>query len=517
MSSSIALFACESDTARELKKGEFKIYHQKTPPTNIVLEDIHETDSEEVKQIKQIINELRTKLGNSTDLIKIEPETALFNILYTKNEIDQLMISSGSGFNLPLFLHSVLISGAKLIKTSDGTSQNAEKYTELFNVAADNFEHIYKTFNDYDDRMTGLEDSFEILDNEVETLTERTEELEDTVSKISSCECDHEWMKFMQKNFTANGLFDDEVNVNCDLLMNGNDIHDVGNIHSKENTFIQVDTPKLRITSGTIEALNIPAELQFVYNSRKDDTKEADFLDGSNNVVDYNTYGVWYQACDSEVMGSIDVDNRLRINKIEDNKKVSTMDVGAMLEDHEIRIKDIEESGGGGGGETGYWKKNAPRMERLPEHITLEAFDFDQYASTITFKKISEQYSLIYFPNLVSIDLDYDRYQFITIKGLTENDVYITSKDKQLILPLVNSLSFGEVFMQACDLHNVGILWRNKQPVERNIGVEFTLNNGYARFDSEIYKGTEEEPTTLYLDEYDSSDNLLLELIIDCS
>ena len=165
--SGIALYSCESEKSKELKKGDFRIYNVKTPPTNIVLEDIHETDSEEVKQIKQIINELRTKLGNSTDFIKIEPETALFNILYTKNEIDQLMISSGSGFNLPLFLHSVLITGASLIKTSDGTNQTAEKYTELFNVAADNFEHIYKTFKDYDYRTTALEDSYDILNNEV--------------------------------------------------------------------------------------------------------------------------------------------------------------------------------------------------------------------------------------------------------------------------------------------------------------------------------------------------------------
>ena len=83
--SGISLYSCESEIAKELKKGDFKIYNVKTPPTNIVLEDIHETDSDEVKQIKQIINELITKLGNSTDLIKIEPETALFNILYTKN------------------------------------------------------------------------------------------------------------------------------------------------------------------------------------------------------------------------------------------------------------------------------------------------------------------------------------------------------------------------------------------------------------------------------------------------
>jgi hypothetical protein len=176
--------------------------------------------------------------------------------------------------------------------------------------------------------------------------------------------------------------------------MNGNDIHNVGNIHSKENTFMHVDTPKLKITSGTIEALNIPSELQFVYNSRKNETKEADFLDASNNIVDYNTYGVWYQACDSEVMGSIDVDNRLRINTIENNKKVKTLDVGATLEDHETRIKDIEESGGGGGGGDGYWKLNKERMQRMPEHITLENFDFNKYADTITYKKISDEYSV---------------------------------------------------------------------------------------------------------------------------
>ena len=251
--SGIALYSCESEKSKELKKGDFRIYNVKTPPTNIVLEDIHDTDSDEVKQIKQIINELRTKLGNSTDLIKIEPETALFNILYTKNEIDQLMISQGSGFNLPLFLHSVLITGATLIKTSDGTSQTAEKYTELFNVAADNFEHIYKTFKDYDYRMTVLEDSCDTLINEVGSLTERTDDLEDTVSKINSCECDKEWMRFMKNNFEP-GLFDDEIKVNGTIDMAGNTIERIGNIKIPEGGVLTIDGSKLHLSSGTVEA-----------------------------------------------------------------------------------------------------------------------------------------------------------------------------------------------------------------------------------------------------------------------
>ena len=57
--SGIALYSCESEKSKELKKGDFRIYNVKTPPTNIVLEDIHETDSESTKQIKQIINDLR--------------------------------------------------------------------------------------------------------------------------------------------------------------------------------------------------------------------------------------------------------------------------------------------------------------------------------------------------------------------------------------------------------------------------------------------------------------------------
>jgi hypothetical protein len=91
MTNAISLYACEAETAKQLKKGEFSISHVKTPPTNVELHTIYETDTEEVKRIKQIVNDLRTKLGNSTDMIKIEPETALFNILYTKDEIDQLV------------------------------------------------------------------------------------------------------------------------------------------------------------------------------------------------------------------------------------------------------------------------------------------------------------------------------------------------------------------------------------------------------------------------------------------
>ena len=77
MSNGIAIYACEAETAKQLKKGEFSISHVKTPPTNVELHTIYETDSEEVKRIKQLVNELRVKLGNSTDMIKIEPETAL--------------------------------------------------------------------------------------------------------------------------------------------------------------------------------------------------------------------------------------------------------------------------------------------------------------------------------------------------------------------------------------------------------------------------------------------------------
>ena len=86
--STIAAYAVESDVSKELKKGNFKLYHQKTPPTNnVVLLEIHEDDTDEVKRIKRLVNEMRLELGNSTDLIKIEPETALFNILYTKKEV----------------------------------------------------------------------------------------------------------------------------------------------------------------------------------------------------------------------------------------------------------------------------------------------------------------------------------------------------------------------------------------------------------------------------------------------
>ena len=82
--STIAAYAVESDVSKQLKKGSFKLYHTKTPPTNAMLLDINDDDTDEVKRIKRLINEMRLELGNSTDMIKIEPETALFNILYTK-------------------------------------------------------------------------------------------------------------------------------------------------------------------------------------------------------------------------------------------------------------------------------------------------------------------------------------------------------------------------------------------------------------------------------------------------
>jgi hypothetical protein len=414
------------------------------------------------------------------------------------------MVATGEGFNLPMFLHSVLITGATLIKTRDGTNQSAEKYTELFSVAADNFEHIYKTFKDSDYRITTLENEYDVMNNEIGSLTDRTDELEDTVSKINSCECDKEWMHFMKQNFQQ-GLFNDDIVVNGTIDMRGNVIERIGNIKVPEAPFT-IEAPKLHVASGVVEAMNIPANLNFIHDSRKED------LTGPNSVIDYNTYGVWQQACDLDVFGSVDVDNRLRINTLDENKRniVKTVDVGATLDDLDYRVREIEQGGGGGGGD-GYWKKNTARMERLPEHITLENFDFNKYAETISFKKISDDYSLIYFPNLVSIDLDYDRYQFITISGLANENFYITTKDRKIKLPLVNSFSLNEVFEYTCDVHDVGILWRNKQPVGHQSGVEFSVGNGYARFDAEVYKGTEEEPTTLYLQEFDSTGKLIIE------
>ena len=218
--STIAAYSVESDVAKELKKGSFKLYHQKTPPTNTVLENIHDDDTEEVKRIKRLINEMRLKLGNSTDIIKIEPETTLFNILYTKNEIDQMLISQGSGFNLPLFLHSVLITGAEMTKLRGGEKVNTEMYKDYFNTTMDNFDYVYKIFTDYAKKFEEIGEDIEHLDLELEKVQNDLSALTTRVDNIKECECDHEWMKFMKSNFVK-GTDENEVFVNGELDFKG--------------------------------------------------------------------------------------------------------------------------------------------------------------------------------------------------------------------------------------------------------------------------------------------------------
>ena len=65
--SAIAAYAVEAETAKELKKGQFKLYHQKTPPTNVVLLDIHESDTDDVKNmdyLRHLVGDLKKALAN---------------------------------------------------------------------------------------------------------------------------------------------------------------------------------------------------------------------------------------------------------------------------------------------------------------------------------------------------------------------------------------------------------------------------------------------------------------------
>ena len=182
--SAITAYAVEAETAKELKKGQFKLYHQKTPPTNIVLLDIHETDTDEVKNIKRLINQMRQELGNSTDLIKIEPETALFNILYTKKEVDQLIVSTGAGFNLPMFLNSVLIAGAIMIKLrSDGERVTVERYQEFAENTLDNFDYVARKFNEYAEKFKTLNAQ---IDDHDDAIAELTGELYNTNQNVNN-------------------------------------------------------------------------------------------------------------------------------------------------------------------------------------------------------------------------------------------------------------------------------------------------------------------------------------------
>ena len=300
--SAIAAYAVEAETAKELKKGQFKLYHQKTPPTNVVLLDIHDTDTEEVKYVKGLINQMRQELGNSTDLIKIEPETALFNILYTKKEVDQLIVSTGAGFNLPMFLSSVLLTGAKMIRLrGEDEYANTERYEENFSVTADNFEYVYlklkeyaKKFADFKEqlqiqnsRINDLTNTAEIFNSELETLTGRVNELEETVEQIESCECDKTWMRFMKQNFQE-GIFDDEIEVKGNLNLNGNELSGLTEMHTHGGV-LNING-SLYVPNHPVTARNLPAELTFRHNG----LKQSEYIT-DDGVVDYNTYGKWFQ------------------------------------------------------------------------------------------------------------------------------------------------------------------------------------------------------------------------------
>ena len=580
--SAIAAYAVETETAKELKKGQFKLYHQKTPPTNVVLLDIHESDTDDVKNIKRLINQMRLELGNSTDLIKIEPETALFNILYTKKEVDQLIVSTGSGFNLPLFLRSVLITGANLIKLRSDTGErvNAEHYPEYFNVTADNFEYVYLKLREYADKFANLDNTLNIFDGELDSLTKRVDELEEDVSKIESCECDKQWMRFMKQNFKE-GFFDDEIIVDGSIDLQGKHAIQGLTEMTTHNGVLMINGSLY--TNDKIQASNIPSQLTFRPNGVLNDENDG--------IVDYNTYGKWYQPCDIETFGSIDVDNRLRINTLDSNKTsvVKTVDVGATLDDFGERIDTLEtglseavyKGGDGikvndktinvlvdnetikigndnklrasetvykggegivindktinvlvdnetitidkdnklhaiGGGTNGFWKLNPTHMQSLPEHSVLETYDFNASANKVTVKNIDNDTMFVYFPDL-SVDLSYDRAQFIEIKSNNPTRTwYLSTKNNQMEFPMIiNNDTLQEEMTYIPDLNHVGMLWR------RQIITKSTTENGkiesmplmytvywskYSVAAEEIYlSGSPERPLTITIDEYNSS------------
>ena len=508
--SAIAAYAVEADTAKELKKGSFKLYHQKTSPTNVVLLDIHDTDTEEVKYVKGLINQMRQELGSSTDLIKIEPETALFNILYTKKEVDQLIVSTGAGFNLPMFLHSVLISGANMIKLRSDTGEhtNAERYEECFSVTADNFEYVYLKLREYADKFIRLNETLQIFDQEIDSLTNRVEDLEETVEHIESCECDKEWMRFMKQNFKE-GIFSDEIIVDGNIDLQGkHGLHGLTEMNTHNGVLLINGS---LYTNDKITALNLPSQLTF----RKNGLTEKQFIT-DDGIVDYNTYGKWYQACDIEAFGSVDVDNRLRINTLNSDKTsiIKTVDVGAKIDDFEYRIEALEAGGGGGSGGDGFWKINPTHMQSLPEHPALETYDFIAKASTVEVRNIDEDTIYVYFPDL-TVDLSYDRAQFIEIKSSTRT-YYISTKNNQMELPMITDYeTLQEEMVYKPDLNHIGMLWK-RQVITKSTTEAGKVNSlsvywsvyYETRFNDEFLVGSAERPLTITLQEYNSSNEL---------
>jgi hypothetical protein len=199
---------------------------------------------------------MRLELGNSTDLIKIEPETALFNILYTKKEIDQLIISTGAGFNLPMFLNSVLINGAQMIKLrSTGEKTDTGLYTEFFDTSADNFVYIYKVFNDYANKFAELDTELNTFNNELDTLNSRVDNLNEEIQKITPSESDKKWLEFMQYNFME-GETENDIIVAGELNINANALNEVAEINSYAGIF-QINSAIVDV-NGEIKSTNIP-------------------------------------------------------------------------------------------------------------------------------------------------------------------------------------------------------------------------------------------------------------------
>ena len=108
-----------------------------------------------------------------------------------------------------------------------------------------------------------------------------------------------------------------------------------------------------------------------------------------------------------------------------------------------IRDNKLYVIGGGSGGD--FWKINPTHMQQLPEHKTLENYDFDNNAENINVRNIDDETVFIYFPDL-TIDLSYDRAQFIEIKAQNPNRTwYLSTSGNQIEIPkIIDSETFAE-------------------------------------------------------------------------
>ncbi|MBO5711815.1 MAG: hypothetical protein J6R47_03160, partial [Acholeplasmatales bacterium] len=333
------------------------------------------------------------------------------------------------------------------------------------------------------------------------------EELQNKIKDIKPCECDKEWMRFMKSNFEK-GSLDNSVNVKGELNLSKGTIQGLSSINNTEGE-LNINCMAIK-TDGLVSSKNLPKELSFIYNNNSQFDSVPEYIK-EGEVIEYNTYGKWYQPCDIETFGSIDVDNRLRINTLENKKIVKTLDVGANIEDHEIRISSLENSGGGGSGVANYWKINPTHMESLPEHYTLDTYDYRDSAKYIKIKKLEDDTQFIYFPGL-TIDNSFDRHEFIEIMCPNPRRTwYLTTKNNKLIVPkIIDHMTMQEEFVET-DLNEIGILWQNQRVFREttiNCNIEtipiyfkiwFTLEGG------ETIEGTDDKPNLVTIKLYNAN------------